>query len=297
MPPLSQSASISSTAAPVDENGTSNAEDQIVTEPLRFFFQERYAKLGVKGNFMPLAAQPTNVELADWLAHQTVEHFRIVSTIVQVIFEVDGNTGRTICNNETCPKMTAGRHVYTWLDARKEPLPVSAFQYISLVQRWMNNKIHDQKAFPTDPSPGDTTNYAPGSLSNPIDERSMAAGPGNPQAPLTTLAGHDWIGKSAGFPETFLNDVRTCFRQIFRVYAHLYHAHWVDPFWHLSGKNNAEGWTDLNSCFVHFCSVAKLYGLLSDKDAQPMQPLIDIWIANGSIPADAANGACAVGPQ
>ena len=25
-----------------------------------------------------------------------------------------------------------------------------------------------------------------------------------------------------------------------------------------------------------------------------MQPLIDIWIANGSIPADAANGACAV---
>ena len=39
-------------------------------EPPKFFFQEKYAKLGVKGNFMPLAAQPKNVELGDWLAHQ-----------------------------------------------------------------------------------------------------------------------------------------------------------------------------------------------------------------------------------
>ena len=39
-----------------------------------------------------------------------------------------------------------------------------------------------------------------------------------------------------GFPETFLYDCRTCFRQIFRIYAHLYHSHLVDPFWHLSGS-------------------------------------------------------------
>ena len=187
--------------------------------------------------------------------------------------------------------------MYTWLDNKKEPLPVSAYTYIGLVQRWMNNKIHDPKAFPTDPTSANAATTTSGSLNTPSDERPIAAGSTNLQAPLSTLTGRDWVGKSAGFPETFLHDVRTCFRQIFRVYAHLYHSHWMDPFWHLSGKNNAEGWTDLNSCFVHFCSVAKLYGLLSDKDAQPMQPLIDIWIANGSIPADAANGACAVGPQ
>jgi hypothetical protein len=39
-------------------------------EPAKFFFMEKYAKLGVKGNFMPLAAQPKNVDLGDWLAHQ-----------------------------------------------------------------------------------------------------------------------------------------------------------------------------------------------------------------------------------
>jgi len=154
----------------------------------------------------------------------------------------------------------------------------------------MNGKIHDPKAFPTDVPTTTPSTYASGSLSTRTSENHIAAGPTTINAPLSKLAGREWLGKSSGFPETFFHDCRTCFRQIFRIYAHIYHSHWVDPFWHLSSG----GWTDLNSCFVHFCTVAKLYGLLSDKDAEPMQPLIDIWIGNGSIPADAANGACAV---
>lgn len=156
----------------------------------------------------------------------------------------------------------------------------------------MNGKIHDPKAFPTENPTTFSNAYASGGLNTPHAEMPIAAGPTTVNQPLSTLAGRSWVGKDAGFPETFFHDVKTCFRQIFRIYAHLYHSHWVDPFWHISTTN----WTDLNSCFVHFCSVAKLYGLLSDKDAEPMQPLIDIWIANGSIPADAANGACTVVP-
>jgi hypothetical protein len=34
------------------------------------FFSEKYAKCSVKGNFLTLAAQPKNVELGEWLAHQ-----------------------------------------------------------------------------------------------------------------------------------------------------------------------------------------------------------------------------------
>lgn len=160
----------------------------------------------------------------------------------------------------------------------------------------MNGKIHDPKAFPTEAPTAAPASYASGGLSTPTGERPIAAGPTTVNASLSRLAGRDWIGKSAGFPESFFHDCRTCFRQIFRIYAHLYHSHWVDPFWHLSSGSNSQGWTDLNSCFVHFCTVAKLYGLLSDKDAEPMQPLIEIWTANGSIPADAANGACTVVP-
>lgn len=46
-------------------------ETPVVADQPKFFFHEKFAKLGVKGNFMPLAAQPVNVDLADWLAHQS----------------------------------------------------------------------------------------------------------------------------------------------------------------------------------------------------------------------------------
>jgi hypothetical protein len=61
MPPLANSPSVSSTySQEVAYN------DQ---EPKKFL-QEKYAKCSVKGNFLTLAAQPKNVELGEWLAHQ-----------------------------------------------------------------------------------------------------------------------------------------------------------------------------------------------------------------------------------
>ena len=153
--------------------------------------------------------------------------------------------------------------------------------------------MDDPKAFPTDNITGSSTIYASGSLNTANANTPIPAGPTTSTAPLSQLAGRNWLGKSAGFPESFYSDIKTCFRQIFRLYAHLYHSHWVEPFWHLSGTSNS-GYTDLNSCFVHFITVAKLFGLLSDKDTEPMQPLVDIWTANGSIPADAVKGACAI---
>ena len=71
MPPLNQSSSFSSNTGPSSDNVANNAEQSAAAEPPKFFFREKYAKLGVKGNFMPLAAQPANVDLADWLAHQS----------------------------------------------------------------------------------------------------------------------------------------------------------------------------------------------------------------------------------
>ena len=60
---LHQNASFSSNMLP-DE-----MQQALDPEPTKFFFQEQYARLGVKGNFLPLAAQPPNVDLGEWLAH------------------------------------------------------------------------------------------------------------------------------------------------------------------------------------------------------------------------------------
>lgn len=69
MPPLNTSASFASTGG--SETNSPQVENQVQdVEPTKFFFREKYARLGVKGNFMPLAAQPKNVDLGEWLAHQ-----------------------------------------------------------------------------------------------------------------------------------------------------------------------------------------------------------------------------------
>ena len=70
MPPLTSSTSFSSVGGSNSDSGA-NAIDHLEPEPTKFFFKEKYAKLGVRGNFMPLAAQPKYVDLGEWLAHQS----------------------------------------------------------------------------------------------------------------------------------------------------------------------------------------------------------------------------------
>lgn len=43
-------------------------------------------------------------------------------------------------------------------------------------------------------------------------------------------------------------------------------------------------------CFVHFVTVAKYYKLVSDKELEPMQPLIDIYTKQEKIPPEALAG-------
>lgn len=62
LPPLTNSPSISSTFT---QDLSYNEQDA----PKKFLM-EKWAKCSVKGNFLTLAAQPKNVELGEWLAHQ-----------------------------------------------------------------------------------------------------------------------------------------------------------------------------------------------------------------------------------
>jgi hypothetical protein len=119
MPPLSNSSSLQTFTqeGPPPETG--------FEQPKRFL-SDKYAKCSVKGNFLTLAAQPKNVDLGEWLAHQckvapikhaqvltlvVVEMNRLLAGMLQVVQEVDTNTGMALCNEVTCPTMSAGRSV------------------------------------------------------------------------------------------------------------------------------------------------------------------------------------------
>ncbi|KAL9055298.1 MAG: hypothetical protein Q9162_003605 [Coniocarpon cinnabarinum] len=218
-----------------------------------FFFREENSGLIVKGNFMTLAAKPEHVEKGEWLAHQVVEQYRLLEGMIKLIQEPDSRTKQPICNPGVCPTMSAAEFTYTWLDSERRPIKIPAQQYIFLVQKWILGKINDQRIFPQ-------------GNSGPSDEAIK-----NPTK--------DWVGKMSGFPSSFEHDVKTVYRQMFRCYAHLYHGHWLEPFYHLSA------YKELNTCFIHFVNVGKLFNLLDDKDLKPMQPLVEIWTASKLLPA------------
>ncbi|PVI05964.1 Mob1/phocein, partial [Periconia macrospinosa] len=245
-----------------------------------FFFREEYSNLIVKGNFMTLAAKPKLVEEGEWLAHQVVEQYRLLEQMINVIKVPDERTGKSCCNPEVCPTMSASGHTYTWLDNNKKPIKITAIAYINLVQKWIIGKINDSTIFPTDTTSAPFSNsasaYASGSMS--ASSTPQPLGPSSVNAPLNQLAGQNWLGKSSGFPENFESDIKSIYRQMMRCYAHIYHGHWLDPFWH------AGAYKELNTCFVHFINVGKLFNLISDKDVEPMQPLVDLWLAKGLLP-------------
>ncbi|KAH6615339.1 protein kinase-like protein activator [Boeremia exigua] len=235
-----------------------------------FFFREEYSNLIVKGNFMTLAAKPKLVEEGEWLAHQVVEQYRLLEQMIEVIKVIDDRTGKPVCNPDVCPTMSASGHTYTWLDNNKKPIKIPAIQYINLVQKWIVGKINDPSIFPTDTTP---------MILNPSS--------GNPASPSS---GQNWLGKSSGFPETFEGDIKSIYRQMMRCYAHIYHGHWLEPFW------NVNAYKELNTCFIHFINVGRLYGLIGDKEIEPMQPLIDLWTEKGLLPAPTQPGAQIAAP-
>ena len=173
-------------------------------------------------------------------------------------------------------------HTYTWLDNNKKPIKIPAIQYINLVQKWIVGKINDPSIFPTDTT---NVNFSastyPTGPSTPLST-PQPLGPTSLNAPLSQLAGREWLGKSSGFPETFESDIKSIYRQMMRCYAHIYHGHWLDPFW------NVNAYKELNTCFIHFINVGKLFGLIGDKEIEPMQPLIDLWLAKGLLPPNPA---------
>ncbi|KAK9775765.1 putative Maintenance of ploidy protein mob2 [Seiridium cardinale] len=267
IPPLPSSPSLAMDDSAVAASGA-NGDDALnsyhLPRPLPLWLNPSYAKHIVKGNFMTLSARPKTVDPGEWIAHQVVEHYRNLWNFVRVIHEKDED-GSTICNATTCPRMSAGaNHSFTWLNFKREPVELPAYEYITLMQRWISGKIDDTNIFSTD-SNGVSFAHNPQITTSPLSQLSS---PGD----------RDWVGKRSGFPENFLEVCQTIFRQMFRVYAHLYWAHFIDPFYHLNLEKQ------LNSCFSHFVLTACALDMLKPQELEPMQPLIDLWAANGTFP-------------
>ena len=196
--------------------------------------------------------------------------------MLKIVQEMDPTRGVPICNNQACPTMSAGSYVipsslfdltskhanslsrqdYTWIDQQRKPMPLPAPTYIKHIQTWVGGKVLDPSLFPMDP---------------------FTSAPSIPSAAQAASDPNYWLGKPSGFPQRFESEIKNMYKQMFRCYAHLYWQHWL-AFWDLNC------YRELNTCFVHFINVARLYNLLGEKDMEPMQPLVDVWVKQGVLP-------------
>lgn len=150
---------------------------------------------------------------------------------------------------------------YTWLNVDQEPVELPAHECMKLLQQWISAKIEDGAVFPTDPSDVSSA-YSSQHSTNTGPSRSV----------------ENWLGICSGFPERFAVTCKVMFRQMFRVYSHLYWSHFIDPFYHLDLEKQ------LNSCFSHFLLTATSLDMLQRHELEPMQDLINLWAVGGIFP-------------
>jgi len=85
------------------------------------------------------------------------------------------------------------------------------------------------------------------------------------------------------FPKNFQTVVKTIFKRLFRVYAHIYHSH----FQKIVGLG-AEA--HLNTCFKHFIYFVHEFKLIETKELAPLKDLIDSLMGRESAKAEAPKG-------
>jgi MOB kinase activator 1 len=74
--------------------------------------------------------------------------------------------------------------------------------------------------------------------------------------------------EGALYPADFASTVRTIFKRLFRVYAHMYHSHFRQ-FVELGAEAH------LNTCFKRFIYFVTEFSLIDGKELEPLQQLID----------------------
>jgi MOB kinase activator 1 len=114
--------------------------------------------------------------------------------------------------------------------------------YIEYVLQWISNRVNDETLFPTKASGTTTaTTATPSAMVPGQNTRSLSGG----------ASGETWVGKEGGFPQSFEQTCKGIYKQMFRIFAHIYHTHF-DKILHMSLEAH------FNSLFVHFIHFSRV---------------------------------------
>jgi len=74
------------------------------------------------------------------------------------------------------------------------------------------------------------------------------------------------------FPLDFMSIIKTIYKRLFRVYAHIYHSHYRTILYDLNSEAH------LNTSFRHFIVFVREFALLDSIDLLPLKELIDYLV-------------------
>jgi MOB kinase activator 1 len=85
---------------------------------------------------------PKGASLDEWLALNTMEIFEELTMLTGAL--------HGICTDERCPRMCAGRRLYSWGEGAKarEPSRLSAPRYFKRCLEWVQEQLLDESLFP-----------------------------------------------------------------------------------------------------------------------------------------------------
>ncbi|XP_014236758.1 MOB kinase activator-like 3 [Trichogramma pretiosum] len=106
-------------------------------------YKQAQASLNSGINLRDTVKLPPGEELNDWIAVHVVDFFNRINLIYGTVCE--------FCDSKSCPTMSGGsRYEYLWADGAtyKKPTALPAYQYISLLMDWIEERINDESYFP-----------------------------------------------------------------------------------------------------------------------------------------------------
>ncbi|EOY30278.1 Mob1/phocein family protein [Theobroma cacao] len=222
------------------------------------------ATLG-SGNLREAVRLPPGEDINEWLAVNTVDFFNQVNILYGTLTE--------FCTPNNCPTMTAGPKYDTqslsqilFIIFRAELGVVHVISRPGVVK--LGERRGDKEKRERD---GYEYRWADGvTVKKPIEV----------SAPKYVEYLMDWIEAQlddeaifpqrlgAPFPPNFGDVVKTIFKRLFRVYAHIYHSHFQKI---VSLKEEAH----LNTCFKHFVLFAWEFRLIDKGELAPLSDLVD----------------------
>ncbi|KAI8057909.1 Mob1/phocein [Syncephalis plumigaleata] len=213
---------------------------------------------------------PTGEQVSEWMIVHAIDFFNQVNLLYRTIVE--------FCTPRNCPVMSAGdRYQYRWVEEK-------ALHRHSVCLSSKSTTTITSASIGTGSDCGATTICA--STRTTRHRKGVSSSSSSSSSRAILIPAPDYIDNVMQWGLRIIDDpqllsgkpdklfarmlptiIRTLFKRLFRIFAHIYHAH-------LNAIQTLEQEAHLNTSFTHFILFAQEFNLIDERELHPMAEVI-----------------------